>query len=197
MLENKDTFLTMRVFSPRATYIKASLFPFVRLISFSSLFQHQHRHRHRHSNTNNHKKKLPPPSLQTKRAPIIIIMRLQLSYLIVAALARLAMSLPGSEISDITLRSLPCCQVNNQACDEPSNKPVSTYLPDLHYLTYLTTLPVYLLSARKKKKRHSIIRKLLITIWTYLSAAFMYDLSSPLLEPTYLHTYLTCLTYLT
>jgi len=79
-------------------------------------------------------------------------MRLQLSYLIVAALARLAMSLPGSEISDITLRSLPCCQVNNQACDEPSNKPVSTYLPDLHYLTYLTTLPVYLLSARKKKE---------------------------------------------
>lgn len=135
MLENKNTFLTTRVFSPRATHIKASLFPFVRLILFSSLFQHQHRHRH--SNTNNHKKKLPPPSLQTKRAPIIIIMRLQLSYLIVAALARLAMSLPGSEISDITLRSLPCCQVNNQACDEPSNKPVSTYLPDLHYLTYI------------------------------------------------------------
>lgn len=162
MLENKDTFLTTRVFSPRATHIKASLFPFVRLILFSSLFQHHHRHWH--SNTNNHKKKLLPPSLQTKRNPIII-MRLQLSYLIVAALARLALSLPGSEISDITLRSLPCCQVNNQACDEPSNKPVSTYLPDLHYLTYttwptyLTTLPVYLLSAKKKKKETSLNNK--------------------------------------
>lgn len=154
MLENKDTFLTMRVFSPRETYIKASLFPFVRLISFSSLFQHQHRHRHRHSNTTNHKKKLPPSSLQTKRNSIIIIMRLQLSYLIVAALARLAMSLPGSEISDITLRSLPCCQVNNQACDEPSNKPVSTYLPDLHYLTYLPYDSSCVPTLCKEKKRN-------------------------------------------
>lgn len=195
MLENKNTFLTTRVFSPRATHIKASLFPFVRLILFSSLFQHQHQHRHWHSNTNNHKKELPPPSLQTKRPPITIIMRLQLSCLIVAALARLAMSLPGSEISDITLRSLPCCQVNNQACDEPSKGPVSSHLTYTTWPTYLTTLPVYLLSARKqKKKRRSIIRKLLITIWTYLSAAFMYDLSSPLLEPTYLPAYLPYLT---
>lgn len=89
-------------------------------------------------------------------------MRLQLSYLIVAALARLAMSLPGSEISDITLRSLPCCQVNNQACDEPSNKPVSTYLPDLHYLTYTpydsSCVPT-LCKEKKKKKETSLNNK--------------------------------------